>query len=156
EAVPRQRIDGSPGSSMPRTWGPLRILERIGQGGFGEIYRAFDPTLQREVALKLLRPDRAGAGAAGQVVDAERILAEARRLATIRHPNILTIYGADRHDGRAGYWTDLVRGKTLEQELAEQGPRGSEEAALVGIKVCQALAAVHAAGLVHQDVKTEN
>ncbi len=142
----------SPSSAqLPAQWGPLRIVEKLGQGGFGEVYRAYDPTLQREVALKLRRPDKQGAGhGSGRFVD------EARRLARVRHPNVLVVHGADMHEGRVGLWTDLLEGKTLEQCLLEQGPFGAHEAALVGIDLCRALAAVHAAGLIHRDVKTSN
>jgi hypothetical protein len=131
-------------------WGPLQAIERIGQGSFGEVFRAFDPTLGREVALKLRLP----AGAPG--ASAARWLAEARRLARVRHPNVLVVHGAAVHDDRAGLWTDLVDGRTLEELLAERGAFGAREAALVGIELCGALAAVHAAGLVHGDVKTRN
>ena len=137
--------------ATPLRWGPLRVLERLGGGACGEVFRAHDPTLQREVALKLLH----AALAHGDESD-ERFLEEARRLARIRHPNVLVVHGAARHDGRVGLWTDLLEGKTLEQCLVQQGPFGAREAALVGIDLCRALAAVHAAGLVHRDVKTSN
>ncbi len=121
------------------------------RGGFGEVYRAYDPTLQRKVALKLPRPDQQGTGHGSS-----RFVDEARRLARVRHPNVLVVHGADMHEGRVGLWTDLLEGKTLEECLAEQGPFSAHEAALVGIDLCRALAAVHAAGLVHRDVKTSN
>jgi len=133
------------------SWGALRILERIGSGGFGEIYRAFDPVLQREVALKLWREDRSPPG-----VKRQRYLGEARRLARVRHPNVVTIFGADEHDGRLGLWMELLRDRTLEECLGQQGPFGAAEACAVGASLCRALAAVHAAGLVHRDVKTSN
>jgi serine/threonine protein kinase len=140
-----------PGADPALTWGPLRLLERIGMGGFGEVYRAYDGGLRREVALKLVRPDR--------MTDAraERsFLDEARRLARVRHPNVLVVHGADRHDGRLGLWTDLVRGETLEALLQSHGPFSAEEATGIGLDLCRALAAVHAAGLIHRDVKTTN
>jgi hypothetical protein len=130
-------------------WGSLSVLERLGGGSFGEVYRAWDPTLRREVALKL-RHSTAGPGSD------RRWLEEARRLARVRHPNVLVVHGANVHDGRAGLWTDLLQGSTLEQLLAARGPFGAKEAALVGIELCGALASVHAAGLVHGDVKTSN
>ncbi len=134
------------------SWGPLQVLERLGRGGFGEVFRAFDPTLQRELALKLLRPEIAG----GSDMVGDRLIEEARRMARVRHENIVVIHGADRHDGRPGFWMDLLRGRTLEDLLTDQGPLGSQEAAHVGLSVCRALAAVHQAGLVHRDVKTSN
>ncbi|HKQ97662.1 MAG TPA: serine/threonine-protein kinase [Candidatus Polarisedimenticolia bacterium] len=132
-------------------WGPLRIIGRLGHGGAGEVYRAHDPSLQRDVALKLPR----GVGDADDTAG-RRFLEEARRLARVRHPNVLVVHGADRHDGRVGLWADLLDGETLETILARQGPFGAEEAALVGVDLCRALAAVHGAGLIHQDVKTTN
>lgn len=132
-------------------WGPLRVLERLGDGSYGEVFRAWDASLQREVALKLRRAE-APVDASGT----RRWLEEARRLARVRHPNVLVVYGADEHDNRAGIWTDLLRGRTLEEDLEHRGALGAREAALVGIDLCGALAAVHAAGLVHGDVTTRN
>jgi serine/threonine-protein kinase len=131
-------------------WGPLRLLERLGDGHWGQVYRAYDPKLQTEVALKLVRPDRAGGS------EARDFLAEARKLARIRHPSVVTVHGVDEHDGRAGIWMDFVRGKTLDDLLGEQGPFSPHEAACVGITLCRALAAVHRAGIVHRDVKAAN
>ena len=130
------------------TWGSLRALEPLGEGGYGEVWRALDPALQREVALKLRRD---GAGTSTTLW-----LDEARRLARVRHQNVLNVYGADVHEGRAGMWSELVRGHTLEALLRAWGPLGAREAALIGMDLCSALAAVHAAGLVHGDVKTGN
>ena len=132
------------------SWGPFRLIECVGRGGFGEVYRAWDSTLQREVALKLLIPR---AGAPDQ---ANLILSEARLLARVRHPNIVSVFGVDRHDGRVGFWSDFVRGKTLSQMLALQGPFSAREAALMGIEVARGISAVHAAGLLHRDIKTGN
>ena len=129
-------------------WGPLRVLERLGSGNFGDVYRAFDPALAREVALKLRRAD----GAAST----RRWLDEARHLARVRHPNVVTVHGAAEHDGRAGLWTELLRGETLEARLERDGPVGAREAAAIGIELCGALAAVHRAGVVHGDVTAAN
>jgi hypothetical protein len=74
----------------------------------------------------------------------------------VRHPNVAIIHGADVHDGRAGFWTDRIRGHTLEEGLAERGPLGAGEATVIGLELCRALAAVHTAGLVHGDVKAGN
>jgi serine/threonine protein kinase/Flp pilus assembly protein TadD len=123
----------------------------VGHGGFGEVYRAWDPHLEREVALKLLLP-----GAVGGETDFEAMLREARALASVRHPNIVPVHGIDRHGGRVGFWTDFVRGKTLSVVLREQGRFGAREAALVGLDVARALCAVHRVGLLHRDIKAEN
>ncbi len=132
-------------------WGHLEIRELLGEGGFGEVYRARDPRLGRDVALKLLRPDLAGPS-----LQVTRFLAEARRMARVRHPNVAAIQGADEHDGRPGIWMELATGPTLEERLEREGPLGASEAAAIGIELCRALAAVHAAGLVHGDVKAAN
>src|SRR5262249_48722819 len=79
-----------------------------------------------------------------------------RTLARVRHRNVLSVLGAARHDGRVGMWTELVSGETLEESLARRGRFGDTEAARVGIELCRAQAAVHAAGLIHRDVKTRN
>ncbi len=135
-------------TSATFTWGPLEVRERLGEGTFGEVYRAHDPSLRRDVALKLRRIEAAG--------PARAWLDEARRLARVSHPNVLAVLGVAEHDGRAGLWTELVHGETLEARLAREGPLPAREVALVGVELCRALAAVHAERLVHGDVKPAN
>ena len=132
-------------------WGSLRILERVGEGAFGEVYRAHDPKLAREVALKLLRES-------GSTSDprASAVIEEGRLLARVRHPNVVTVYGADRIDGRIGVWMEFIAGRTLEQVLRERGPFGHHEATVIGLDLCRALDAVHQAGLLHRDLKAQN
>ncbi len=77
-------------------------------------------------------------------------------MARVRHPNVVPIYGVDQHEGRVGFWSDFVQGQTLSDLLATQGPLGPREAALVGIDVCRAVGAVHAAGFIHRDIKAGN
>jgi len=144
----------SPSAGIPEArdqWGPFRLLARVGAGGFGEVYRAWDPNLEREVALKLLLP-----GAVGGDEEYKAMLREARAMASVQHENIVHVYGIDRHDGRVGFWTDFVKGKTLSALLGQQGPFGYREAALIGIDLSRALSAVHRAGLLHRDIKAEN
>ena len=131
-------------------WGALRVLEHLGSGKFGDVYRAWDPALDREVALKILRPVDADDSADAQVVE------EGRLMARVRHPNVVSIYGAQRVNGVTGLWMEYVKGRTLAAELAERGTFGAEEIARVGVELCRALAAVHSAGLVHRDVKSQN
>jgi serine/threonine-protein kinase len=139
-----------PAPDGPRR-GRLILLEKIGEGTSSEVYRAWDPELQREVALKLLRADGTGAEAARW-----RMLGEARRLARVRHPHVVLVYGADRREDRVGLWMEFVDGETLDSLVQRSGLLSAREAALVGIDLCRALAAVHAAGLVHRDVKAQN
>jgi Tol biopolymer transport system component len=142
-----ERADARPAAF---TWGHLQVLERLGGGGFGEVYRAWDPVVDREVALKLLRPDISTPDLGNIQID------EARRLARIRHPNVLTVYGAAVHDGRPGLWSDCIAGATLERLLEERGAFGAGEVVAVGLDLCRALAALHGAGIVHGDVKPAN
>jgi serine/threonine-protein kinase len=132
----------------------LEIRSKLGEGVFGEVYLAWDPTLEREVALKLLRVTQPAATQPSGI--APHLLQEARNLARLRHPNIVSVYGAEQADGRVGIWMELIRGRTLEDLLIERGTFGAREAALVGIDLCRALTAVHRAGLVHRDVKSKN
>lgn len=132
------------------SWGPFELRERLSAGSFGEVYRARDPRLDTEVALKLLTPS-ATAEALGQ-----RAIEEGRLLAKVRHAHVVSVYGADIHAGRVGIWMELIEGRTLGEVIAAQGPLGAREAAAIGGDLCAALAAVHAAGLIHRDVKAQN
>ncbi|MCA9753277.1 MAG: protein kinase [Gemmatimonadetes bacterium] len=143
----------APAPEMLFAWGPLQVLERLGAGAYGEVYRAHDPRLQRDVALKLLRP-RDADGESPEA--ARRFLEEGRRLARVNHPNVVTVHGADEHDGRVGLWSELLSGRTLEERLANDGVLSAPDAVVVGTALCRALAAIHGAGLVHGDVKASN
>jgi Tol biopolymer transport system component len=138
----------APDAVAPIAWGPLTVHEKIGSGRFGDVYRATDPGLERDVALKLLRHD--------SDADGRLVVQEGRLMARVRHPNVATIYGAQRIDGRTGLWMELVDGPALEAELAVRGPFDAADLARVGIELCRALDAVHRAGLVHRDVKAQN
>jgi len=123
----------------------------VGAGVFGEVYRAYDEQLERDVALKLLRT---GTRSADRL--AAKVLHEGRLLARVRHPNVVSVYGVEAHGDRVGLWMEFIRGCTLEQLLERQGLFGAREAALIGQDLCRALASVHASGLVHRDVKAQN
>jgi eukaryotic-like serine/threonine-protein kinase len=142
---PRVLSSPKPAPEGPR-WGQLVLLDRVGEGAFGEVYRAWDTVLEREVALKLLH-------AADEDLT---LLQEARMLARLRHPNVVTVYGADRHDGRSGVWMDFIEGDTLDTLVEQRGSFGAQEALLVGVDVCSALAAAHQSGLLHRDIKAQN
>jgi serine/threonine protein kinase/tetratricopeptide (TPR) repeat protein len=143
---PRGRL-----GDAPDRWGGLILIEEIGHGSFGTVYRAHDPQLDRPVAVKLLRRT-----SSSDEPLASRLLHEARTLARVRHPNVVTVLGAGEHEGLVGLWMEFVRGLTLEQMLVSHGPFSASEAGLVAYELCGALAAVHHADLVHRDVKAQN
>ena len=136
---------------QPSTWGHLRLVERIGRGAFGEVYRAWDTRLDREVALKLLSAGRSPANRA-----ASSIIHEGRLLAKVRHPNVVSIYGAEQIGDQIGLWMEFVRGHTLEQILDQRKVVSAAEAVDIGLELCRAVSAVHGAGLLHRDIKAHN
>ena len=142
---PEQRAPGS-------RWGPLEIIQLLGHGTYGDVYRARDTRLDRDVALKLLR-HRDASPATGCDDD---VVSEGRLLARVTHPNVVRVFGADCCDGQSGIWMELVEGATLEDELQQNGPLNSAEAAAVALVVCGAVSAVHSAGLLHRDIKLLN
>ena len=141
------------GAQLPlnEKWGHLRVSEVIGEGSFGRVYRAWDTQLERDVALKVVK-----ASGVSPAFDHARAIKEARLLARVRHANVVSVLGADSHDGRFGVWMELISGRTLGQVLKMHGPMSVSEAVPVGIDLCHALAAVHGAGLLHRDIKAQN
>ena len=121
----------------------------MGEGGFGVVYRAWDPILKRAVALKLAHEGRA------RTRD-DLIIAEARRMARVRHPNILAVHGADSDAGRAGIWCDLIEGGNLQQRVDQDGPLNRAEVLPLARRLADALNVIHERGLVHGDVKPAN
>lgn len=128
-------------------WGNFQLLRKIGEGSFGDVYLARDLWLDHEVALKLVKP---------HVADRSLILKEARKLVRVRHPNVVTVHGADIQDGRVGFWMDFIDGPTLADVIRREGVRTVDEATAWGKDLCRALAAVHAAGVIHRDIKAQN
>jgi len=137
----------TPRSSKFR-WGTLTVLEPLGSGSQGEVWRAYDPLLDLQVALKLKKIE--------SDTLSHQFLEEARRLARVRQANIVSVYGAAVHGSRAGLWTELIRGTSLAQLLAQDGVFPPDEVRGIGLDLCHALAAVHRHGLVHGDIKAEN
>jgi tetratricopeptide (TPR) repeat protein len=127
------------------------ILDELGRGGMGVVYAAFDPQLDRKVALKLLRPDARGAPAADQ---RRRLLKEAQALARLSHPHVVRVYEAREVGDQVFVVMELVEGQTLGQYLAR--PRPWREVLDVFLKAGHGLHAAHRAGLVHRDFKPEN
>jgi TOMM system kinase/cyclase fusion protein len=130
--------------------GPYRLERRLGAGGMGEVYEAYDERLDRRVALKLIWPGRAQEAGAR-----ERLRREARASARLNHPNIVQVYDILQTEEADCIVMELVGGATLAQRL-RGGPLDVEEALAVAGEIAEALEAAHAAGVVHRDLKTEN
>jgi Protein kinase domain len=128
-----------------------RIERRLGRGGMGILYLAVEPGLERRVALKLIAPE-----AASEDVFAKRFAEESRIAASIEHPNVVPIYAAGEHDGIPYIAMRYVSGSDLGQRLAREGRLDPAEAASLIAQVGNGLDAIHAAGLVHRDVKPAN
>jgi hypothetical protein len=135
--------------TAPRSWGRFELRHPLGRGAYGEVWSAWDPKLEREVALKLLEATAGSEGAA-------TALREGRLLARIRHANVVTVFDADENEGRVGIAMELVRGRTLRDLVREQGRLSARETLLVGIEVLKALSELHRSGLVHRDIKAGN
>src|SRR5579859_1659261 len=131
-------------------FGHYRILEKIGSGGMGEVFRARDERLGRDVALKLIRP-----ASSDNPDHLRRFEQEARAAAALNHPNILAIYDVGLQGSTPYIVSELLVGKTLRQCLAE-GPISTREAANYAIQMAQALTAAHERHIVHRDLKPEN
>ncbi len=130
--------------------GPYKILSPLGKGGMGEVYRAKDTRLGREVAIKVL-PDRLS-GDASALGFFER---EAKVLAALSHPNILTIFDVGAENGVSFVVMELLPGETLRQRIVQRRP-GWSRAVQMGIEIAEALSAAHSKGIIHRDLKPEN
>jgi eukaryotic-like serine/threonine-protein kinase len=160
-------------------FGPYRLLERIGAGGMGEVYRALDTRLEREVALKLVSESYLGLGSgsaspagtprthdtpgqatphSGTHFSHERFLREARSAATLNHPNVCAIHDTGEQDGRPYLVMELLRGVTLKQYMARAGGKGLPPGEVISFsqQAAAALAAAHAKGIIHRDIKPAN
>ena len=135
---------------VPFTLAHFRVVDLIGEGGMGRVYRAEDTNLQREVALKLLP-----AGVTADKARRRRFLREARTAAGLTHPNIATVFEAGEAEGRVFLAMELVRGRLL-REMLRQGPLPVPRAIAVARDIAGALAEAHRARVVHRDLKPEN
>ena len=133
--------------------GTYRVIERLGSGGMGVVLRAHDERLDRDVAIKLIRPEL--------LSDAlrERFLTEARAMARVCHPNVLPIYALGEHEGAPYFVTQVVRGETVEQWIRRRAAGMAtdlERAFQILEGTCHGVAAIHAADTVHRDLKPSN
>ncbi|WP_405655775.1 serine/threonine-protein kinase [Streptomyces sp. RK9] len=135
--------------------GRYRVLAQLGRGGMGVVWRALDEVLHREVAVKELRTytDTGGPELADLRLRMQR---EARAAARVRHPGVVAVHDVAEVDGRPLIVMELVDGPSLDDVLRERGPLDPREAAAIGAKVMDALAAAHRAGVLHRDVKPGN
>jgi hypothetical protein len=152
-------LDGEPTLGLPtpapaiavgEALGPYKIEKKLGEGGMGEVYQAFDSRLARRVAVKVL-PARLSQDAAAL----KRFERETKVLARLSHPNILTIFDAGRHGDTVYAVTELLTGETLRQRLAH-GRLPVAAAIEIAVQAARGLAVAHAEGIVHRDLKPEN
>ncbi len=155
DLVPEHPV--APMASGPRavsgsgtSWGGFMLLEELGRGGFGVVHRAWDATLKRDVALKIIDVHRLHG------VSEDTVLREGQLMARVRHPNVVAVFSAQRIGAEVGLTMEYIKGRTLSMLVAEDGPLGAHEAALIGMSLCDALTAVHRLGLVHRDLKASN
>jgi serine/threonine protein kinase/Tol biopolymer transport system component len=152
ESPLRPQDNGAPehGISAGTRLGHYSVVELLGSGGMGQVYRAVDADLRRDVALKVLPRDMDG--------NAERVARfrrEARALAVLNHPNICTIYEIGEQDGRIFIAMEFMEGMTLQQRIAHP-PLDLDTALTLAIEIADALDAAHTAGIVHRDIKPAN
>jgi hypothetical protein len=141
---PTQRLPGS--SEAKLILGRYRMERRLGAGGFGVVWLAWDEKLEREVAVKVIPRER-GAG--------ERVEREARAAARLNHPGIVAIYELASDEDDVYLVSELVRGRTL-AELSQAGAVSDRDVARIGVALCEALEHAHARGVIHRDVKPQN
>ena len=139
-------------SSLPKdvqraTWGHLVLLEKIGHGSYGEVYRAWDPKLSTDVALKLIPC---------AFSSTEEALREGRMLARVYHPNVARVFGADRIGETVGVWMEYVDGLTLKDIARDEAPLLPGMLLPIAQRLLEALSAIHEAKIVHRDLKPEN
>ena len=130
--------------------GPFEVVSLLGAGGMGSVYRAYDPRLRRDVAIKVLLP-----AFAGDPDRLQRFEREALAVARLTHPNILAIHDIGTHDGAPYLVTELLEGVTLREKLNGR-PQPMERAVDYTIEVARGLAAAHEHGIVHRDIKPDN
>ncbi len=139
-----------PSQRLPTTMGDYELLQEIGRGGMGVVFRARQRSLDREVAVKMILRDRLASDA-----DMQRFLAEASAMASLQHVGIVPVYEVGDSEGRPFFSMKLIRGQTLAQKVAS-GPMNVRAACTMAISVAEAVGAAHAAGILHRDIKPSN
>jgi tetratricopeptide (TPR) repeat protein/predicted Ser/Thr protein kinase len=152
-ARPPLSVAAKPSIAVGTVVGRFVVLELLGAGGMGEVYAAYDPNLERKVAIKFLRPEFLGRGR--QEVAAERMRREARLVAKLSHPNVVTVYEIDLFEGRLFIAMEYVDGQNVAEWLKAE-PRGTRDVVRVFLAAGAGLAAAHAAGVIHRDFKPHN
>jgi serine/threonine-protein kinase len=137
-------------TGLPQRVGDFELLEEIGRGGMGVVYRATQISLNRTVALKMILPGRLASA-----TDVSRFRAEAEAAAKLKHPHIVSVHEVGELDGQPFFSMSLVEGTTLAKRL-QDGPLPSREAAELLIPICRAVAAAHRHGILHRDLKPSN
>ena len=145
--APGQRSDPVPGDRL----GQYRLVRELGAGGMGLVFEAEDEWLNRRVAIKVLRSDLSA-----EQVARERFFREARAMAAVEHENVCTVYQVNEADGRPYMAMQFLTGESLEARLERDRRLPVAEAARIGREMAAGLAAAHAKGLVHRDVKPAN
>lgn len=143
DPVPPQSDTLPPGTQF----GALTIVDLIGRGAYGAVYRARDAQLDREVALKVL---------GHPTLTRAELLREGQLMARIDHPSVLKVYGAVEDSGQVGFACELMPGESMEEWLARQGTLGAHELIAVGSELCAALCALHRGNILHGDLKPSN
>ena len=139
------------GASTPGSLGPYRIQEEVARGGMGIVLKAYDPDLQRSVAIKILAPSKASIPSSR-----DAFLREARAAARLQHENVMPIYAVDQHGALPYLVMPFVDGPNLEEHLREHAPLHLDELVKIGHQTCRALEEAHENGLVHRDIKPAN